>query len=447
MIPSKTKSRCCGPSVRKPVSLIVASLFWFAFAADLYSQIKPLPNTVKTKIMTSPPHYYWHPLQTNLYEFTNVWTTIAGSALSPGSHDGTDNQARFNQPVGLAMDQTGNLYVADAFNHTIRQMSTNGSTWLITTIAGTPGLSGSSDGTNGAARFNQPTAIAVDGVGNLFVTDTLNNTIRKISLIGTNWVVSTIAGLAGTNGFRDGTNRTARFNRPLGIAVNREGIVYVADSFNQTIREVRPLGTNWVVKTIAGSPLASGQADGVRAAARFNKPTGITTDDAGNLYTADELNGTIRKLRLAGTNWVVSTIAGVAGMPGRDDGAAPWAKFVNPCAISIDAGNNLYVTDSSNYNIRKITPSGTNWLVSTLGGWAGARGTNDGVGTEARFYCPCGIAVNTEGSHYYVADSLNNTIRMGGNTRTTTNMISGYWEERHTLSIGEGFFIKSGSLH
>jgi len=393
--------------------------------------------------------YYWHRGKTNHYRFTNVWSTIAGSATKSGSVDGTNSEARFNQPVGLVMDKAGDLFVTDALNHTIRRMSASADDggWTINTLAGTPGRSGSSDGTNGTARFNEPTGIAVDGVGNLFVADTLNDTIRKVSPMGTNWVVTTVAGLAGTNGFGDGTNQIARFNRPLGIAVDPEGIVYVADSFNHIIREVRPVGTNWVVKTIAGSPLSPGKADGVRVAARFDEPSGITLDGVGNLYVADQLNCTIRKLRLAGTNWVVSTIAGVAGLRGWSDGVFPWSTFGTPCAISMDAQTNLYVTDSGNYNIRKMTPVGTNWLVSTLGGLAGARGTNDGPGTYARFNCPCGIAVNEKGNLYYVADSLNDTIRAGGGSFIQTNIILGRWvQPGQPVSIGSHGFIRSGSL-
>lgn len=362
-----------------------------------------------------------------------MWQTIAGAPRLPGSVDGTNNQARLNQPVGLARDKTGDLFVADAFNHTIRRMSTNGSTWTITTIAGTPGLSGSADGTNGAARFNQPTGIALDSAGNLFVADTLNNTIRKVTAMGGNWVATTIAGLAGSNGSRDGTNRVARFNRPLGIAVNRQGVIYVADSFNHTIREIRPVGTDWVVKTIAGFPLSSGKNDGVRFAARFNQPNGIAVDRSGNLYVTDQLNSTIRKLRPVGTNWVVSTIAGLPGMRGANDGANAWSRFGTPCAISIDASDHLYVTDSGNHNIREMIPLGTNWLVSTLGGWAGESGTNNGTGTSARFACPCGIAVNEEGDVYYVADSLNDTIRAGGNTIWVTNIFFGQWIRQPAL--------------
>ena len=434
MSPTISNCRFKGSSLSKRIVAVAAAFFWLLSTASVNAQVKapPKPNpgaAVPNGNMTSTTFYSWVPARTNHTHYSNVWTTIAGTAGVSGSKDGTNHEAQFNQPMGLAMDNAGKLYVADTLNHTIRQMYTNGSTWNISTIAGTPGVSGSSDGTNAAARFNHPTGIAVDGVGNLFVADSLNNTIRKITPNGANWVVTTIAGLPGTNGFRDGTNRIARFNRPMGIAIDPgiQGILYVADTFNHTIREIRPEGTNWIVKTIAGSPLTPGRNDGVRWAAHFNRPTGITRDDAGNLYVADELNCTIRKLRLFGTNWVVNTIAGLAGVPGSDDGAISWDRLGNPCGISIDAGTNLYVSDFSNCNIRKMTPSGTNWIATSLGGRVGTSGTNDGIPNYVRFSGPSGIAVNPKGSTYFVVDSLNNTIRIGGGKSTDTNIFLGHW--------------------
>jgi len=391
------------------------------------------------------PAYRWIPGQTNRYQFTNVWTTIAGSATEPGNDDGTNTDARFNQPFGLAMDPAGNLFVADTLNHTIRRMSPVESQWITTTVAGTPGLSGSADGTNNTARFNQPTGIAADALGNLFVSDSLNNTIRKIRIIGTRAIVTTIAGLPGIKGFRDGTNHVAAFNRPMGIAVDHHGIIYVADSLNHTIREIRPRGSNWVVKTIAGSPLSPGKADGMWLGARFNQPAGITLDPAGNLYVADQLNSTIRKMHLSGTNWIVSTIAGFPGMRGWNDGLFPSSRFSTPSAISADTQTNLYVTDSSNNNIRKMTPIGTNWLVSTLAGWSGSRGTNSGLATDTQFSYPSAIAVNTDGSLYYVADSLNDTIRAGGRTVNMTNILLGTWQQMPVVKSGKGFLIRSGT--
>jgi len=377
--------------------------------------------------MTVIPLFRWVPPTTELYHFTNVWTTVAGSAAMSGSDDGTNDQARFSKPTGLAIDESSNVFIADTANHTIRKMSPVSNRWVVATIAGAPRLSGSADGTNGAARFNEPAGIALGRSGSLFVTDSLNHTIRKLTPRGTNWVVTTIAGLAGTKGFRDGTNRVARFNQPLGIAADKTDILYVADTYNETIREIKPLGTNWTVKTIAGSPLLWGRTDGVLAGARFHQPAGIAVDSGGNVYVTDNFNSTIRQLRPFGSNWMTKTIAGFAGYPGSGDGANVWARFGAPYGISIDASNNLFVTDSANNNIRKISPVGTNWVVNTWGGSAGTSGTRDDAGWNARFYSPRGIAVNAQGTAYYVADSLNNTIRQGGSSCTVTNIILGHY--------------------
>jgi sugar lactone lactonase YvrE len=377
--------------------------------------------------VTSTRLYSWVPPKTNYTHFTDVWTTIAGSAGVPGHNDGTNHEARFNQPIGLALDNDGNLFVADTLNNTIRKMSTKGSGWITTTIAGTAGLSGVADGTNGAARFNQPAGIAIDRAGALFVTDSLNHTIRKATPSGRDWIVTTIVGFPGANGFADGTNRFARFNHPLGIAVGAAGTLFVADSLNHTIRKITHEQTNWVVNTIAGYPLSSGVNDGLKFAARFNQPSGILVDPNGNLFVTDKLNSTIRKLEPRGAEWFASTIAGQPRVPGSSDGASAWAHFDTPSSITMDNNNNLYVTDSGNCNIRKLTRSTTNWVVSTLGGEVGVRGTNDGIPNFVRFSYPSGIAANSAGSHYYVADSLNDTIRLGGGKGTDTNIFLGRW--------------------
>src|SRR5207248_1141625 len=183
------------------------------------------------------------------------------------------------------------------------------------TIAGTNVL-GNSDGTNSTARLNHPYAITADPSGNVFVADTYNNTIRKLTSVGTNWVVTTVAGLATVSGNADGTNGTARFSSPAALALDSGGNLYVADTMNHTIRKVAPVGTNWVVTTLAGSPGVSGSANGSNSTARFNSPAGITIDNGGHLFVADSLNSTIRKLRSSGTNWIVSTLAGSAGALG-----------------------------------------------------------------------------------------------------------------------------------
>ena len=271
-----------------------------------------------------------------------VVTTFAGSAGTSGTTDGTGTAARFNRPTGIKIDSNGNLFVADTLNHTIRKITSAG---VVTTFAGTAGTSGTTDGTGTAARFNSPSGIEIDASGNLFITDYANDTIRKITSSG---VVTTFAGSAGTSGSTDGTGTAARFNRPSGIEIDSSGNIFVTDTSNHTIRKITSAG---VVSTFAGTAGSSGTADGTGSAARFNSPSDIELDANGNLYVADLQNHAIRKITSAG---VVSTFAGTAGSSGTTDGTGSAARFNTPLGIKIDANGNVFVADSVNHTIRKI---------------------------------------------------------------------------------------------
>jgi DNA-binding beta-propeller fold protein YncE len=328
-----------------------------------------------------------------------TWTTLAGR--SPiGSADGVGSAVEFNQPEGVAVDASGNVYVADAYNETIRKVTAAG---VSSTIAGFAGISGTNDGVGSNARFNFPAAVAFDVAGNLYVADYLNETIRKITPVGTNWVVTTIAGMAGSYGSADGTGSDAQFGYPSGIAVDSATNIYVADYGNSTIRELTLVGTNWVVSTIAGSVGQPGTSDGTGSDAQFGYPSGITVDNATNIYVADSGNRTIRKITLIENNWVVSTIAGSAGNPGTSDGTGTNAQFDGPAGIVVDRSGNLYVADTA---IRKINSAG---VVSTLAG-SPTSGSADGTGSSAQFNRLQGIALDSAGN-IYVADSFNNEIR------------------------------------
>ncbi|MCX6874734.1 MAG: choice-of-anchor D domain-containing protein, partial [Verrucomicrobia bacterium] len=322
-------------------------------------------------------------------------TTLAGRPGYYGSVDDTGNAARFNQPEGIAVDGSGNLYVADTSNHTIRKVTPSGE---VTTLAGSPGQWGYVDGTGSDARFFCPTGIAVDGGGSLYVADKFNNTIRKVTPSGE---VTTLAGSPHHEGSADGTGSAARFSDPYGIAVDSSGNLYVADYANDTIRKVTAAG---VVTTLAGSPLQEGSADGTGGAARFFSPLGIAVDGSGNLYVADEWNHTLRKITPAG---LVTTLAGSSGYSGSADGTGSAARYSNPAGISAEGSGNLYVADGSNNTIRKITASG---VVTTLAGSPGQWGHVDGTGSAARFLSPEGIAVDGSGN-LYVADWGTCTIR------------------------------------
>ena len=229
-------------------------------------------------------------IQGTSLSLSGATSTLAGTAGNSGSADGTGTSARFNDPNGVTTDGK-NLYVADSGNHTIRKVVI--ATGEVTTLAGTAGLSGSSDGTSTSARFNDPYGITTDGT-NLYVADSGNHTIRKVAIAIR--VVTTLAGSAGSSGSTDNTGTLARFNDPLGITTDGTDL-YVTDSGNHTIRRVvakvvTAIGDTTTLAGIAGS---SGSADGTGATARFFLPSGITTDGK-RLLVIDTGNNTVRAI-------------------------------------------------------------------------------------------------------------------------------------------------------
>jgi len=321
----------------------------------------------------------------------STWTvsTLAGSGTA-GFANGTGTAAQFNEQRGVAVDGSGNLYVADWRNHRVRKISPAG---VVTTFAGS-GTAGYANGTGTAAQFNEPYDIAIDSAGVLYVADADNNRIRKITPAG---VVTTLAG-SGSYGFANGTGTAAQFAYPEGIAVDSSGNVYVCDNDNERIRKITPAG---VVTTLAGSGVA-GFADGMGTAARFNNPEGITIDAAGNLYVADRENHRIRKITPAG---VVTTLAG-SGVAGFANGTGTAAQFNKPTGLAIDADGSIYVADSENNRIRKITSTG---VVTTIAG-SGIYGHVDGPGSVAEFTHPLNLAIDDSGI-IYVSDSYESRIR------------------------------------
>jgi sugar lactone lactonase YvrE len=337
---------------------------------------------------------------------TGVVSTLAGTAGSYGSADGVGSQARFDHPAGVAVDGVGRVYVVDEYNSTIRSIDPEGT---VTTLAGAVRLSGAVDGIGADARFNGPEDVAADSSGNLYVADFLSHTIRKIDPTGR---VTTMAGAAGSPGSADGVGAQARFNHPEGVATDRLGNVYVADHWNTAIRKITPSG---IVTTLAGASGSPGSADGIGAEARFWQPRGVAADGFGNVYVADTGNSTVRKITREG---VVSTLAGLAGSPGSADGTGAQARFNAPHRVAADGAGNVYVADTGNSTVRKITPEG---VVSTLAGLAESPGSADGIGAQARFNAPRGVAVDSAGS-LYVADSANDTIRKIGSAGVVTTI-------------------------
>jgi hypothetical protein len=354
------------------------------------------------------------------------FSTLAGTPGQGGSTDGTGSAAKFSHPTGLAVDSAGNVYVADNVNSTIRMIAPTG---VVTTIAGSAGNRGSADGTGTAAQFNYPAGVAVDGVGVLIVADTHNHLIRRIApkvVTGvTTWVVTTLAGTAGSAGSADGMGSAAQFAFPEGVAVDAAGNIYVADSGNNLIREITPTG---VVITLAGTAGSTGSADGTGSLARFTYPTGVAVDRAGSLYVADSNDDMIRKIVPTDVNgstaWTVTTLAGTAGTfqaGGSADGMGSAAGFFIPEGLAVDGSGNVFVADTLNFTIRRISPAG---LVTTLAGAVHSAGSADGAGRDARFGYPSRIAVDGSGN-LYVADLGTETIRVGIPTAMAPATISG----------------------
>jgi sugar lactone lactonase YvrE len=315
-------------------------------------------------------------------------STLAGNGEQK-KKDGTGVAASFNHPTGLAVGGSGTVYVADQENHMIRKISPEGD---VTTLAGSTS-EGAADGAGPAASFSRPVSLAVDASGNLYVADQNNHKIRKI---GPDGMVTTLAG--SSIGAVDGPAGRARFNYPTGVAVDAAGTVYVADRFNHLIRRITPDGQ---VSTLAGNG-QRGDDDGPGTEARFNYPTSVAVDGSGIVYVADQENHRIRRISPEG---VVSTLAG------RDlgcaNGAGVLASFRYPSGVAMDATTgNIVVADQSNHKIRRVSPTGQ---VTTLAGRGGI-GAADGGYLLARFFRPSAVAVDASGN-VYVADRHNHRIR------------------------------------
>ncbi len=331
-----------------------------------------------------------------------AFTTLAGKAEAKGFLDGAGSDARLNAPTGIVV-RNGTVYINEYWNPVIRKISPDG---VVTTVAGQAGKDGSTDGVGAEARFFHAHGLAIDAKGTLYATDYGNSIIRKISPGG---VVTTVAGQAGQIGSADGTGAKARFDHPEGLAVDGHGTLYVADTYNCTIRKITSAG---VVTTIAGLAGSHGSADGRGGDARFDVPIGIAIDSRGTLYIVDggydtqTGNSTVRKLSADGT---VTTIAGLPGSIGTADGQGQSARFHYPVGIAVAKNGTLYIADTRNHSIRQITPAG---VVTTVAGTSGISGGADGTGPDVRFGHAQSIAVDSDGT-LYVADTSNHTVRKG----------------------------------
>ncbi|MFF7365270.1 RICIN domain-containing protein [Streptomyces sp. NPDC008125] len=334
-------------------------------------------------------------------EHSAAISTVAGTGV--GGFKGDDEpavSAQLNAPYGVAVDSLGSLYISDYSNHRIRKVTTDGK---IGTVAGN-GVAGSR-GDNGpavSAQLNSPRQIAVDRADTLYVVDTGNHRVRKITADGT---ISAVAG-TGSPGFSGdgGLATAAKLNTPLGVAVDGSGVVYVTDYGNLRVRKVTPDGT---ISTVAGNGTAGPKGDGGPAvSAQLKNPHGVAVDGAGALYIADADNHRVRKVTSDGT---ISTVAGTgsAGFDG-DGGPAAAAKLNLPLAVVVDSAGNMYVSEYNNHRVRKITPDGT---ISTVAGTGSAGFDGDGgPAISAQLKQPRGLAVDCVDA-LYIADRSNHRVR------------------------------------
>jgi len=356
-------------------------LLFFPLACSKVYTLQPLSNS-STPTLT--------PTSTATIPICNggMVTTLAGSG-SAGNTNATGTAASFSGPYGICADSAGNVYVGDNGNDMIRKITPGG---VVSTLAG--GSQGAVNGIGTAASFSGPDGVAVDTAGNVYVADTGNCMIRKITPAG---LVSTLAG-AGSPGYINATGTAAAFYAPYGVAVDTSGNVYVADTYNLVIRKITPGG---VVTTLAGSGF-QGSVNATGTAASFNYPFDVAVDASGNVYVADTFNYLIREITPGG---LVTTLAGTGGK-GANNGPAATATFFDPRGVAVDSSDDVYVSDNGNNMVRVIVPGAG---VFTLAGQLTAGAVN-ATGTAASFDLPEQIAVDPF-CNVYVTDWENQLIR------------------------------------
>jgi sugar lactone lactonase YvrE len=344
---------------------------------------------------------------TGFFIQAQIISTVAGDSSQGFSLDNVPAvSSELYFPTCVAFDGSGNYYIADEWNNRIRKVSASGE---ISTVAGNgvPGFSGD-NGPATDAQLNYPTGIALDSSGNIYIADAVNSRIRKVNAFG---IISTVVGTDSTGYSGDnGPATNAWLNEPTSVAVDLFGNIYIGDQGNNRVRKVNVSLGN--INTIAGTDAAGYSGDGGQAtAAQLNGPYGIAVDASGNVYIADGFNNCIREV--SASSGIITTVAGndSAGYSG-DGGSATTAKLNGPVGVTVDVSGNIYIADLNNNCIRKVTyPSGPKGIINTIAGddTAGYSGDN-GAGTNAKLYKPCGTGLDVSGT-VYIADTYNNRIR------------------------------------
>jgi len=337
---------------------------------------------------------------------SGIITTVAGSGTTGYSGDGqAATSAKLYYPTALAVDASGNLYIADRYNYRIRMVS--GGT--ITTVAGTGTCCYSGDGGKAtSANLGTPVGVALDSAGNLYIADSSTSRIRMVS----GGIITTVAG-TGTAGFSgDGGRATsANLYNPLGVAVDASGNLYIPDVDNERIRVVSKAG---IVNTLVGGAIGDG---GLGVFGFFNQPLGVARDAAGNTYIADSYNNRVRKIA---ANGVITTVAGTGALGFLDNVPATGAKLSYPTGVAVDGSGNLYIADVNNYRVRKVDASGNITTVAGNGTCCGTTG-DGGPATNARIGSPYGVTLDASGN-LYIADTSNNVIRKVDASGTITTI-------------------------
>jgi sugar lactone lactonase YvrE len=327
-----------------------------------------------------------------------VVLTVAGNGAPTFSGDGGSATLAALNPAGVAVDSSGNLFIADNLNNRIRKVTPAG---IITTVAGNGSRDFSGDGGAAtSASLGSPNGVVVDRSGNLYISDNLNNRIRKVTPAG---IITTVAGNGSSGWTGDGGPApSASISSPSGIAVDQSGNLYIADLGNLRVRKVTSTG---IITTIAGNGTFGFSGDGGPATlAALRSPKGVAVDAGGNLFIVDTGNNRIREVTPAG---IITTVAGNGSATFSGDGGPATMTAVNPAGVAVDAGGNLFIADSGNNRIRKVTSAG---IISTVAGDGSLAFRGDGGPALSAELNAAGVTVDT-GGNVFIVDTANNRIR------------------------------------